>query len=394
MSATGRDFAKGTILTLVPTGLGFILSGPLIGVVCLFIAGALSLLIWTPLGEWLGFHSNSDQESAEASSNFKARMAEFFREGDELRRECTTVPDGSPDEKLRWTILGRTPEEQCEREQKAGDWDARVSTFLWSDSDGKALGPGWKAAGEPPGKAPEHPKQSVMNPTRLAEWYQSKLDYLVAALKGPLQNEPSNAGHREEFGRGDRISGGAAVGEAIRQDHERREKDATFIVAEAEIALAYEEVLEMTKLLRAEWPHITPDGALVQTALPDWRAKTTDFIGAILGSAQRAAFRGAATGANELERLESEGRFLSDLGVGLAPDAIRVNEGEFLPARAARREHKAATFLAYDNFRAPGTPPPADLAMRLDSLIREGRELVGELSAPVQPGSSTGYRRS
>lgn len=57
----GRDVAKGAILTLAPTGLGFILSGWIVGVICLFIAGSLSLILWTPLGAWLGFHSDGDQ---------------------------------------------------------------------------------------------------------------------------------------------------------------------------------------------------------------------------------------------------------------------------------------------------------------------------------------------
>jgi hypothetical protein len=58
----GRDVAKGAILTLAPTGLGFILSGWIVGVICLFIAGSISLILWTPLGAWLGFHSDGDQQ--------------------------------------------------------------------------------------------------------------------------------------------------------------------------------------------------------------------------------------------------------------------------------------------------------------------------------------------
>lgn len=69
-----------------------------------------------------------------------------------------------------------------------------------------------------------------------------------------------------------------------------------FVAVEGEVALAHEEALEMIKLLRAEWPYITVEGALVQTALPDWRTKTTDFIGTTLGSAQRAAFKASAVG--------------------------------------------------------------------------------------------------
>jgi hypothetical protein len=134
----------------------------------------------------------------------------------------------------------------------------------------------------------------------------------------------------------------------------------TFIAVEAEIALAHEEVIEMTKILRAEWPHITPDGAVVQVALPDWRAKTTEFMGTVLGAAQRAAFRGAAIGGDELERLEAEARFLSHLALNLSPGAIRLDEDEFLSARTQRRDHEAASFLQYDHSRAPGAPPELD----------------------------------
>lgn len=188
-------------------------------------------------------------------------------------------------------------------------------------------------------------------------------------------------------GQSGRIYGGAAIGEAIRRQEEQREDKAVFLAVEGEIALAHEEAMEMAKMLGKEWPHSTVDGALVQAVLPDWRAKTMTFIGTILGSAQRAAFKSAATGANELERLESEWRFLNDLGVGLASDAIRVDEGDFLSARTARREHGAASFLAYDHDRAPGAPPmdQEPLALRIDALMREGIDVVAELSVPVQP---------
>jgi hypothetical protein len=66
MSSRQRDFASGAVLTLVPTGLGFILSGWIVGVICLFIAGGLSLIIWTPLGGWLGFH-NGDSDHQDTS---------------------------------------------------------------------------------------------------------------------------------------------------------------------------------------------------------------------------------------------------------------------------------------------------------------------------------------
>lgn len=54
MSERARDYVKGTILTLVLSGLGYILSGPIVGVICLVFASFLSLILWTPVGPWLG----------------------------------------------------------------------------------------------------------------------------------------------------------------------------------------------------------------------------------------------------------------------------------------------------------------------------------------------------
>jgi len=157
-----------------------------------------------------------------------------------------------------------------------------------------------------------------------------------------------------------------------------------FLAVEAEVALAHEEALEMIKLLRAEWPHITVEGALVQTALPDWRAKTCDFIGITLGSAQRAAFKASAAGPNELERLGSEGRFLGRLALGLTENSIRVSEAEFLAARSARRAHEVAGLLHYEDFRVAGAPP-VDLRRRIDELMIRGIDVVDELSKSVIP---------
>jgi hypothetical protein len=347
-----------------------------------------ALLLAAGVVFWVEIHrrkEGADRESAERPSNFKARLAEFFREGDELRGECATVPDGPPDAKLTWAIIGGTPQEQCGREEKARDWDARVSTLLWSDPQGKALAPGWKAAGSPPGKAPDHPDQSMMNPARLEEWYQGKLAYLTAALDEKPRETPPHAHGGREAGQQteNRVYGGAAAGEAVRNQREASERQAIFIAVEGEISLASEEAMEMASMLRAEWPHIAPDGALVEAVLPDWREKTTGFIAAVLGSANRAAFKASATGTDTLERLDSEGRFLVDLAQKLTPDAVRTNEEETLEARDKRRRHEAAKFLKYDNYRPPGAPPP--LADELDSLIREGKELVAELSIPVQP---------
>jgi len=218
VSATGHDFAKGTILTLIPTGLGFIVSGWLVGVLCLFVAGSLSLVLWTPIGAWLGFHGDSAE------------------------------PD------------------------------------------------------QPSGAASGH------NPT--------------------------------------------------------------FVAVEAEVALAHEEAIEMTKLLRSEWPHITPEGAVVEVALPDWKNRTANFIGTVLDSAQRAAFKGSSAGDNVLERLESEGKFLSELALRLTPDSVRASESEVLEARRERRSHQAANFLTYDHSRAPGAPPKVAAPATRESTTR------------------------
>jgi hypothetical protein len=246
MSEGGRDLAKGMVLTLVPTGLGFILSGWIVGVGCLFVAGSISLVLWTPVGTWLGFQAD-DAHGGE--SHQPASLSEHLRQ-----KNTASVIES-----------------------------------------------------------------------------------------------PSYSG---------RIYGGAEIGAAIRSRQEEKSREAAFLAVEAEIALAYEEALEMAKILRTEWPHITPDGAVVQVALPDWRAKTTTFIGTVLGSAQRAAFKGSGKGDDELERLESEGEFLRRLATGLTHKAIRLNETEILKPRAKRREHEAACFLNYGDSRIPGAPDP------------------------------------
>lgn len=174
---------------------------------------------------------------------------------------------------------------------------------------------------------------------------------------------------------------------------DRKSEAPVFVAVESEIALAREEALEMAKLLRVEWPYISVDGALVETALPDWRAKTTDFIGTVLGAAQRAAFKASETGSDVLERLESEGRFLESLSTGLSADSIRTDDAGFLAARRKRRDHDAARFLTYNHYRAPGAPPPADLASQLDGLMQEGMQLLAELSAPVEPEAVGGGMR-
>ncbi len=154
---------------------------------------------------------------------------------------------------------------------------------------------------------------------------------------------------------GGRIYGSGAIRQGLAAQRQRGVWEAV----EGEIALAHEEAIEMAKMLGREWPHTIVEGALAKTALPDWRAKTTEFIGAVLGSARRSAFKGAGIGGDELARLKSEGKFLSDLALNLLPDSVRVDEQEVLKARQKRRDHGAANFLKYDHVRAPGAPPTA-----------------------------------
>jgi hypothetical protein len=284
MSDGGRDFAKGAILTLIPTGLGFILSGWIVGVICLFVAGGLSLVLWTPFGNWLGFHPQTEAPPREPP----------LRPGDLARR-------------------ARYP------------------------------------------------------------------------------SEPSNPVPG-------RIYGGAAVGTFLRRQEHEDERKAIFLAVEAEIALAHEEAFEMAKMIRAEWPHKTPESIVVELALPEWRTKLIDFIGAVLGSAQRSAFRGAATGSNVLERLESEGVFLSELALKLTQESVRANEDETLAAKRVRRDNNSLSFLKYDHSRLPSAPEKssdslAPLATQLDSLMRSGIDLLAELSVPAQPTVTNGVLR-
>ncbi|MET0306801.1 MAG: hypothetical protein ABW196_11345 [Solirubrobacterales bacterium] len=187
-----------------------------------------------------------------------------------------------------------------------------------------------------------------------------------------------------------RIYGGAAIGEAIRRNEEAREKEATLLAVEAEIALSYEEALEMAKILRAEPPHTAVESAVVKTMLPDWRAKTREFVNAALGSAQRAAFKGAGRGSDVLEQLESEGAFLRTLALDLSPEAVRANETDVLNARTRRRGNEAAGLFDYGHSQTPGALPATDLVDRLDVLIREGIDLLDELLVPAEPEKTKG----
>lgn len=112
-----------------------------------------------------------------------AELADLFKEGEDLRSACTKAPDGNLAQKAHWHVLGGTPQQQCAREDQAREWDQRVSDLLWAKTNLKRFGPGWKPAGAPIRKAAGHPDQSMMNPSRLADWYLGKLDYLRSVIE-------------------------------------------------------------------------------------------------------------------------------------------------------------------------------------------------------------------
>jgi len=273
VSEAGRDL-KAVILTLVPTGLGYIVGGWVLGVLCLAVAVAISLILWTPIGPWLGFQRPDGESAAPRSGQ------------DSLRGELA---------------------------RRARD------------------------------------------------------------SRGPQVVEPG------------RTYGGAAVGAAVREHAARQDQQALFVAVEGEVGVLLEEAVELRKLLSDELPWITPKGTELEEAIRHWREKVDDFIAVVLGPGRRAAFRTVYTGNDPTDRLEAEAGFLADLGREVEAGAIRVDQDEFLQARERRRDNKAAGFLEYDHFRAPGAPAPVDLARRIDALMREGIELVAELQVPVEP---------
>lgn len=130
---------------------------------------------------WPGFVSNHPRPTGVQSP--VSTLADLYKEGDDLRLICDTLPDGSLAQKARWRLLGGTPQEQCAREDQARQWDERVSTYLWAEPALKHFGPGWRPAGTPIAKTADHPNQSRMNPDRLAKWYDGKLDYLRSVIE-------------------------------------------------------------------------------------------------------------------------------------------------------------------------------------------------------------------
>lgn len=127
-------------------------------------------------------HHGSDL-ALEGRNSRRQALADMFKEGDDLHSECARVPDGPPDEKLRWQLIGGTPQAQCAREDEARAWDQKVSDYLWAEPELKHLAPGWRAAGKPIEKAADHPNQSMMNPAPLAAWYAGKLERLEAIIE-------------------------------------------------------------------------------------------------------------------------------------------------------------------------------------------------------------------
>ena len=69
----------------------------------------------------------------------------------------------------------------------------------------------------------------------------------------PMDRAGEQAQRTESQEQRDRLYGGAAIGEAIRRASDQDETQAVLFAAEAELALAYEEALEMAKILRQEW---------------------------------------------------------------------------------------------------------------------------------------------
>jgi hypothetical protein len=117
------------------------------------------------------------------------------------------------------------------------------------------------------------------------------------------------------------------------------------VALEDELSLAYEEALAMARIIRPE--PLTPEGAVVMTALPDWEEKTALFLGNVLGPAYRALFRGSGIDDAPFVRLESERAFLGQLSIRLTPEMIRVGEAAVGEAISRRRENESAAFFVY-----------------------------------------------
>jgi len=176
---------------------------------------------------------------------------------------------------------------------------------------------------------------------------------------------------------GGRIYGSGVIRQVLAEQKRREARD----LVESEIALTHEEAIEMAKLICAKGV----DAAVVKVALPDWRAKTADFLDVALGPAYRAAFKGSAVEDDPLESLEAEARFLSDLSLKLTVASIRVDEDALAHAIKTRRESESANFFAYKDSPARDVMAAGSLPHRIDDLHRDGIDLLAELSVPVKP---------
>lgn len=100
MSASSKSSAKGILGTLVMTGLGFLVGGWVLGVVCLFLALVLSLVLWTPFGHWLGFHDDGAEKPPEAPDDSRELLIWLGRFANRLAQNLENFP------KFWWTAVG------------------------------------------------------------------------------------------------------------------------------------------------------------------------------------------------------------------------------------------------------------------------------------------------
>lgn len=111
------------------------------------------------------------------------KLADLWKEGDELRAECQTPPPDAPAAlKASWRLSGGTPADQKAREAQARTWDEKVSELLWGADGLKSLAPGWSQGPAPP-KEVEAPDQSFTNPERVAAFYSQKLAILHSMIE-------------------------------------------------------------------------------------------------------------------------------------------------------------------------------------------------------------------
>ena len=102
----------------------------------------------------------------------------------------------------------------------------------------------------------------------------------------------------------------------------------------------------------------------------DWRDPIAEFVGVALGSTEKQRLLEAGTGQPEVQgHIRQVLEWLRTRRDQPESWQLQIDGHELEAAIAARRSDEQAS----------------SLTNQLDSLIREGRKLVGELSAPVQP---------